>query len=107
MAGIELCSHSSPIISATRCTEQYLTRSSIVEVPAILASLVNLEDFQSRTIRIVVGHMDGIAVSEACAIEQTSVIVKRCRSPDDLITAVAVDIGYRHIVVAVLWLSHF
>ena len=49
----------------------------------------------------MVGQVDGIAVAEAGAVEQGAVVVQCGRAPYHLVASVAVDIGHRHIVVAV------
>ena len=55
---------------------------------------MDLKEFQSRTIRVQVGQVDGITMSEAYGIEQLTVIVDGCRSPYNLVLAIAIDIGH-------------
>ena len=45
--------------------------------------------------------MDCIAMTETYRIEHLSVVITCCRTPDNLILSVAVDISNRHVVVAV------
>ena len=99
--GIESTGHAAPIVITAGGVIEHLACSGIVQVPSVRALFVNLEEFQSRTVRAVVGQMDGIAMAEACGIEQTAVVVEGGRAPDNLVAAIAVHIGYRHVVVAV------
>ena len=73
-----------------------------MEVPGVGAFLlVHVEDLQARAVGQQVGQMDGVAMSEAHAVEQPAVVVAGRRAPDDLVLAVAVDIGDGEVVVAV------
>ena len=60
-----------------------------------------IKQFQTRTVRVKVGQMDCIAMTETYRIEHLSVVITCCRTPDNLILSVAVDISNRHVVVAV------
>ena len=74
-----------------------------MEVPGVGALLfVYVEDFQSRTVRQVVGQVHRIAVAKAHTIEHLTIIVAGSRSPDDLVLAVAIDVGNADVVIAIL-----
>ena len=73
-----------------------------MEVPGILSLLLmDVEEFQARTVRIQVAKMDGITMSEPYGREHLAVIVERCRAPDYLVTSITVHITYGDIMVAV------
>ena len=83
--------------------EQHLSRLGIVEIPGVGALLfVYVEDFQSRTVRQVVGQVHRIAVAKAYAIEHLAIIVAGRRTPDDFVLAVAIDVGHADIMVTIL-----
>ena len=62
---------------------------------------MDLKHFQSRTVWIKIAQMHGIAVTETYAVEHLTVVIEGGRAPNDFIFAVTVDIGNRHVVVAV------
>ena len=73
-----------------------------MDIPSIITLfLVHIEELEAGTVGIEVGQMDGITVTEAYAVKHLAVVVEGGRTPDDLILTVTVDIGNRHIVVAV------
>ena len=39
---------------------------------------MNLEEFESWTVGVEVAEVDGIAVTEACAVEQSAIVVEGC-----------------------------
>ena len=45
--------------------------------------------------------MNGIAMTETDGIEHLAIIVECCRSPDDFVLAITIDIAYRQVVITV------
>ena len=73
-----------------------------MDVPCKLALLLmDIEEFQSWTVWIQVTQVNGIAMSETHSIEHLAILIKGCRTPDDLVATVAVDISEREIVVTI------
>ena len=73
-----------------------------MQVPGIGAFLlVHLEHLQAFASGNHRSHVDGIAMSEACAIEQRTIVVQCCRAPYHFIASVTIDIANREVMVAV------
>ena len=58
------------------------------------------EQFKTVEVGIEVGEVNGIAVAQAGAVHQRTVMVDGAGTVDDFVVAVAVDIAYREIMVA-------
>ena len=95
VAGNDVGSQSAAVIGSTRTTfPDNLAGGGIVDIPGVGAFLLmHIEELESGTVWVEVGQMDGIAVTEADTIEHLAIVVEGGRTPDDLILAVAVDIG--------------
>ena len=79
-----------------------LSRAGIVQIPGVGALvLMDVEEFQPRSVRTVVSQMYSITMTEACGIEQRAIVVECCRSPYDFVAAVTIYIGHRKIMVAI------
>ena len=62
---------------------------------------MDVEQFQSWAVGSQISQMDGIAMTKARGIEQFAVVVERCRSPNNLVATITVDIGHRQVMVSV------
>ena len=84
---------------------QNLAGTCIVEVPRPEGCrqllLVYVEHLKSFAVGYHLAYVHGVAVSVACSIQQGAVVVECCGTPENLVAAVAVDVGYRQIVVSV------
>ena len=70
-----------------------------------LGRLVDVEDFQARSVRVDVGEMDGVAVPQTGVIERLSIMIETHRSIDDLVFAVVVDVAHAQIMIALSFIS--
>ena len=101
MAFVEVAGNASSVVRTTCGTEEYFARRRIVEVPSVRRTFMDFKQLQSWTVGVVVCQMDGIAMSVACGTEHLSVVVESGRAPYNFVASVAIDIAYRHVVVAV------
>ena len=60
-----------------------------------------LEEFQSRTVGIQITQMHRVAMSEADSIEQLAIVIHSCRTPDDFVLAISVNVSHREVVVTI------
>ena len=66
----------------------------------VVEALLNVEDFEARAVRVEVGDVHRVAVPEAGRVEALAVVVDHARAVDDLVPAVAVDVGDAEVVIA-------
>ena len=62
---------------------------------------MHFEKFEAWAVGVEVAEVDSIAMSEARAIKELSVVVESCRTPDDFVASIAVNISNGEVVVAI------
>ena len=72
-----------------------------MQVPTVRTLLMHLEYFQAGTVRSEVAYVDGVAMALAGSVKQVTVVVHGARTIENLVFAVAIDVSYREIVVAI------
>ena len=60
-----------------------------------------VKQLQTWAVGIQVTKMDGIAMTEACGIEQLAIVIQSSGTPNNLVLAIAVNVSNRQVVVAI------
>src|SRR5690606_16698542 len=61
---------------------------------------MNLPNLQPGTIGIHVGHVQRVAVAEARRVHTASVVVDHCRTVDNFVLAIEIDVGHAQVVIS-------
>ena len=97
---VNIGSHTSAHIKVAWNLEDHFACGSIAEVATIAAILVTVPHLQLIAIRIESHQVQGIAMTEACVVESTTIVVNSHRTVCYFVAAIAINISHSEVVVA-------